>query len=339
MNVLVDEWEALHPPAEFISNSPPRIQTESVDICPVCADENFAMYALGFDYESQTCSNPWRFVQCPTCSHVRLHPRPAAGTLPIIYPPTYYSYRYDEVVGTVGVRSKIILDQFKLRAILRHLPELPHTSLDIGCGDGRFLRVVEKQGLPRNRLYGLELDESVTDSLCVEGYRVFCNRVEDKSDDIPAGKMDLVTMFHVLEHVGDINRVIGNIFNWMSPGGVLAIETPNIQSLDARIFKRGYWGGYHIPRHWNLFTPSSLEKLLSNHGLEVVSTQYQTGHGLWMYSFHHHLRYGSRPRHRLAKAFDPFLNIPFTAVFVGLDMLRARLGCKTSAMLMLARKP
>ena len=169
--------------------------------------------------------------------------------------------------------------------------------------------------------------------------KVFCERVEDGCDDIPPGEMDLTTMFHVLEHVGDVNKVISNIYDWMSPGGVLTIETPNIESLDAHLFKNGYWGRYHIPLHWNLFTPSSLETLLTNHGLDVIGTRYQTGHGLWMYSLHHNLRYKTKPRTRLARAFDPFLNIPFTASFVGLDIIRARLGCKTSAMLMLARKP
>lgn len=88
--------------------------------------------------------------------------------------------------------------------------------------------------------------------------------------------------------------VIGRVRRWLSPGGVFALETPNLDSLDAWLFRRTYWGGYHISRHWNLFTPAAISRLLTDNGLEVLATVFQTGHSFWMYSQHHAVRYGGK---------------------------------------------
>ena len=71
----------------------------------------------------------------------------------------------------------------------------------------------------------------------------------------------------------------------------------------------------------------------------MISTTYQTGHSFWMYSLHHRLRYAAHPWPRLAQFFNPIKSLPFLAAFTAFDKLRAALGCKTSAMLLLARKP
>lgn len=328
---------ALSPPAEFLAEQAPEIDTEEVPCCPVCRSDDFSERTVGFDYEMRTCRNPWRFVSCAHCGHVWLNPRPALHTLPVIYPPTYYAYHYETKIHPLAVWGKKQLDRGKMRGILQHCPELPRTYLDVGCGSGRFLRVMKKRGLPREHIYGLELDSAVVRTLARKGYRVFDERVED-CQSIPENAVDLVTMFHVIEHVDDPAAVLARIASWMRDGGILAIETPNIASLDARWFQERYWGGYHIPRHWSLFTPASLRQLLAGAGLEVVATSFQTGHSFWMYSLHHCLRYGPQGWPRLASWFDPLRGLPLLMLFTAFDKLRARLGFPTSSVLMLARK-
>jgi SAM-dependent methyltransferase len=310
---------------------------EGVDRCPVCDSPGYVEHTVGFDYELLTCRNPWRIVRCERCTHVWLHPRPAISALPVIYPKTYYAYNYKTQINRVAVRGKELLDALKMRTILRHLPRPAQSYLDVGCGDGRFLRVMERRGVPRERNYGLELDDAVVTPLRQAGYPVLCQRVED-CEAIHAGAVDLITMFHVIEHVDRPSAVIRKLAHWLSPNGILAVETPNVDSLDARLFKKRYWGGYHIPRHWNLFSPPTLSRLLRDAGLTVVATIYQTGHSFWMYSFHHRLRYGKRPHRALARLFNPFSSLPFLILFTGFDRLRVLLGFRTSAVLVLARK-
>lgn len=335
--LLRNDWADLPPPQEFLAHQSPHIDVEGVPACPVCGSGRFEPVAIGFDYESLTCRNPWRFVRCGVCAHVWLNPRPALSTLPIIYPPTYYAYDYSTRVSSLAVKGKALLDRFKMNSILRHCRKPVRAYLDIGCGDGHFLRVLEARGLSRDRLYGIDLDERAIAALVRQGYRAFCERVEICAD-IPPGTFDLVTMFHVIEHVDKPAAVLQRILSWLAPGGILAVETPNIHSFDARLFQEGYWGGYHIPRHWNLFHPASLARLLADNGYTVTATEFQTGHSFWMYSFHHALRYGDTPQARFAKWFDPFSNLPLLTLFTGFDRLRATIGYKTSAMLMIASK-
>lgn len=329
------DWEQTKPPTEIADR--PRIATVDVPICPVCGDRDFLTVTVAFDYESATCSNPWRFVECAGCGHVRLHPRPADDTLPVIYPPSYYSYDYARRIHSVARRGKEWLDERKLHRILSARDEPVTTALDVGCGEGRMLRALARLGVPKEGIAGTELDPKILAPLEAAGYAVFPGRVEEIAA-IGPGSLDLITMFHVLEHVADPAAVVRKLSQWLRPGGLLALETPNWKSPDARLFRDRWWGGYHVPRHWQLFSPSTLVRLLTGAGLEVRTIRYQTGHSFWLFSFHHWLKYGLGWR-RLAQAFDPYRSFPVLLAFTGLDIVRGALGRRTSAMLVLAQKP
>ena len=285
----------------------------------------------------ETCSNRWDFWQCDVCSAVWLDPRPAVSELAAIYPPTYYAYQIEQKVSALSLKGKEVLDRMKFAGVLRTIGAEPRSYLDIGCGNGRYLDVFAKRGISKDNIYGLELSDSQIKELQLRGYKAFNRRVED-CEEIPPGSIDLATMFHVIEHVADPKTVVERIATWLSEGGHLVIETPNINSVDARIFKKTFWGGYHIPRHWTLFNEKSLRQLFEAAGLKVISLNYQTGHSFWMYSFHHIVKYKLRMP-RLARWFDPLVGMPFLIAFTGLDIIRRTLGFRTSAMLLVAQKP
>lgn len=325
------------PPAEIAASGAPLVAEHPVPACDVCGGTETEPVAWGYDFELLTCRNRWRFVRCDACGHVWLDPRPDVDALDVIYPPTYYAYNYD-AISPVARKAKELLDARKLAGILRSSGATPSAYLDVGCGDGRYLEVLARRGLPRSSLYGLELDERTVAGLRDRGFQAHCERVET-TIRFADGSLDLITMFHVIEHVASPRAVVERLASWLTPGGVLALETPNIDSLDARLFRRGTWGGFHIPRHWHLFSRSTLTRLLESVGLEVVSVRYQPGHAFWMYSLHHELRYRDRPRPRLARAFDPFRSVPPLAAFTAFDVARAAIGARTSAILVVARKP
>lgn len=322
----------------FPSASLPQIPTEAVGACALCSASEFTEFAVGYDYELETCGNRWTFGQCSGCGHVQLDPRPTSATLATIYPPHYYSYNIDQQVSAVARKGKEILDRFKFRSILRHLGRAPGSFLDVGCGDGRYLRFFESAlGVPRDKIFGLELDPAVASRLQQQGYRVSCERIESCTS-IPRRSLDLVTMFHVIEHLPDPGAAVRAIAELLADGGLLAVETPNLDALDARWFRHSLWGGYHIPRHWHLFDAQSLKRLLESAGLNVVALRYQTGHSFWMYSFHHLFRYRlGMPR--IARLFDPLRGLPMLVMFTAFDKLRALFGMRTSAILAIARRP
>lgn len=326
----------MHGPKAFDDPSLPMIDTQPVPTCAVCGASTYTTCARGYDYELQTCANAWTFVRCDACGHVWLNPRPAVDTLNVIYPSHYYAYDYETRVHPLARWAKSALDRRKLGSVLRAMPHLPRTYLDIGCGSGRYLRSMAERGLERSAIHGLELNPRVVEALAADGFATQAARVEDAV--LAPASIEFATMFHVLEHVDAPDRVVTRIAEWLTPGGVLAVETPNIDSLDHRLFAESFWGGYHFPRHWHLFTEGTLSRLLSTAGLTPFGLLYQTGHAFWMYSVHHRLRYQEPARPALARWFDPFTNVVPLAAFTAFDQVRARLGGRTSAMLILARK-
>ena len=321
----------------FADPATPEIATEPVGRCDGCGSGEHREFARSRDYESRTCRNEWTFVACSSCGLVRLHPRPALSTLPIIYPPTYYAYSYEDTIPWIARAGKAMLDRRKLNGIVRMLDRPVRSFADIGCGTGRYLRAMAAAGVPREKIHGLELDADVVASLRREGFQAHHDRVETCTA-IPAGSLDLATMFHVIEHVDAPSAVLERVATWLTPKGVLALETPNIDSWDARRFHDRWWGGYHTPRHWTLFDPETLQAMLRRHGFEPFALRFQTGHSFWMYSLHHRLRYGDPPRPRLARWFDPLRSVVPLAAFTALDLLRGAVGARTSAMLVLARR-
>jgi SAM-dependent methyltransferase len=323
---------------EILESPGGEIEVTAVPDCPVCGAQDFNSYAVGFDYELRTCRNMWRFVRCARCRHIWLNPRPAVAALPAIYPSGYYAYNYDSQISWVARRGKQLLDLWKMRSIQARLARGPQTFLDIGCGDGRHLRMIQKlAGLSPGSLYGLDINHDAVRRLSKRGYQVFCERIENFTG-IAECSIDIATMFHVLEHVADPISVLRKISRWLTPGGIVAVETPNIESLDARLFQDSFWGGYHFPRHWNLFSTATLARAFEGSGLQPVATMFQSGHAFWAYSFHHLLRYRRRPWPRLAERFDPFKALVPVVLFTGFDKMRAACRFHTSSMLMLGRK-
>lgn len=333
-------------PENPISDLPPNfektapvISTTEVPTCNVCGSAGQNDYSYGYDYELQTCANLWKFVECSNCGMVRLNPRPSIEELSVIYPPTYYAYNMSEEMSPIAIKGKFFLDNLKFKQILKNAKPNYSSFLDIGCGDGKYLNLLgSKYGLKNENLYGLELDDDAVEKLRKKGYRAYNQRVEE-CQTIKPNSIDIATMFHVIEHVDDPQNVLKSIHNWLTKDGILAIETPNIDSWDARLFKKTFWGGYHIPRHWHIYNTKSLKQAMENAGYEVVAIKYQTGHSFWLYSFHHLLKYNARKRFpNFSKRFDPCRSLFFLILFTGWDKLRGMLGFKTSAVLMIGKK-
>lgn len=314
------------------------IATEPAGPCAVCGGTAFALHASGFDFELETCRNRWDYQVCRSCSHIQLDPRPAPDTFAVIYPPTYYSYNMREKLSPIAIAGKAFLDRRKFRGFLKFLPRRARSYLDIGCGDFKYLELMEREGIAPGRLYGLEMDDAVVARAREKGYQVFKERAE-AAVSIPDASIDVISMFHVIEHVADPGAVLASMGRWLAPGGIVVIETPNVAALDARLFARRFWGGYHIPRHWHLFAANGITRLLEQHGFRVKAIRYQTGHSFWLYSLHHAIRYNSvLPNAWIARLFDPLHNLPMLILATLFDKLRAFLGFRTSAMLVIAER-
>jgi 2-polyprenyl-3-methyl-5-hydroxy-6-metoxy-1,4-benzoquinol methylase len=137
--------------------------------------------------------------------------------------------------------------------------------LDIGCSSGGFLRTLAG---PAWELYGIEV--SPTEAQKAEastGAKVFVGDILDAP--FSASTFDVITGFHVLEHVYQPKQVVGKLWEWLKPGGILYLHVPNIHALEARIFQ-SYWYGLELPRHLYHFSPASLSRLFAFFDFEEV---------------------------------------------------------------------
>lgn len=321
----------MHPATELVHK--PHVATLPALDCVVCGASSWTVVGSSQDFEYLTCGNSWDFRACCECGHVQIDPLPHPSTLRTIYPKDYYSYVMEQSVHPIALWAKKQLDRRKFEWITSEAQI--NSYLDVGCGDGRYLEMMIEQGLDREYVYGVELDSAAVAAARCRGLQVQHSRIEDAS--LPIHAFDLITMFHVIEHVARPDEVIARLRELLRPGGILALETPNFDCADARLAGRRYWGGYHTPRHWHIFTPSSLARLLSNHGFEVVRSRFQTGHAFLVWTLHHWLKF-EKGKRAFAKLCHPLRSLPLIAAATAFDLMRIGCGAKTSAMLMVARK-
>jgi 2-polyprenyl-3-methyl-5-hydroxy-6-metoxy-1,4-benzoquinol methylase len=137
--------------------------------------------------------------------------------------------------------------------------------LDIGCGTGYFPAYMKQKGY---KVTGVEVDPKARDFAKKE-FGLTVHSPERFLKEGIEGPFEVITLWHVLEHLDDFDLYIERMLEHMSPGGCLIIALPNCSSLDARYYKE-FWAGYDVPRHLWHFTPKTLQYLAENHGLKII---------------------------------------------------------------------
>ncbi len=207
-------------------------------------------------------------VRCLRCGTVRLDPRPSPEEMSAHYAPTTYARAEEDGTG-IGER----LDETNRRSAMRFSEWVGQTAerrlLDIGCGDGRFLRQMVELGWTGE---GLEVDPVAAElARRRTGLQIHGETLEESV--LTPGSFDLVTMVHVLEHVPDPRATLAAVRNLLADGGWVGIAIPNIGSFEAGLF-RSCWYPLDLPRHFWGFTPHSLARLAEECGFDVVHRAY-----------------------------------------------------------------
>ena len=138
--------------------------------------------------------------------------------------------------------------------------------LDFGCGNGGFLRVLRQEGVIKN-IVGVELDKEAQSRLMKENIEVY-----DKLDSIDKSvRFDVITMFHVIEHLDNPYRIILDIKSRLKVGGLLIIETPNAEdALISKYHSKSFMDFTFWSAQLFLYTFGSLETLMNRCGFSTV---------------------------------------------------------------------
>lgn len=314
--------------------SPAHLDLEET-VCTLCGSGESEVCASGRDFEYDTCSNRFHFVRCRECGHQYLNPRPSSSDLDVIYPPDYYSF-----VGTTNplvARLQRVWERRKIRLYRRFVGIGDRNLLDVGCGDGRLLSLLEEAGDPGWVPVGLEFDAQAIEACRARGFEAHCERVEDFAErEDQKGRFDAILMLQLIEHVEDPALLCDRVRSLLRPGGVFIIETPNLGGLDYRFFSGRWWGHYHFPRHWNLFDRRSLGGLLESKNFEIVRVEFLISTSSWIISHRNYFKDRGWPSSWWR--FFSYQNPLLLALAVLLDAARIRLGLETSNIRVIARK-
>lgn len=269
--------------------------------CPLCPPETPTQsIGRGPDFEYATVPEEFQVVGCERCGTWFLDPRPADEVIPALYPPEYEPYHFAELPSLVRKARGVV--QRRKAAEIRRWADEDARILDLGCGGGNLLRLLKEHGSGRWTLIGWDFPGPHLDELANEGFEVISAPVSP--EHVPSRPVDLVILNQVIEHFADPAEIIDVVDLCLRPGGVVLIETPDVDGLDARFFRRRYWGGFHFPRHLVLFNARSLTTLLESHGYEVVQVEHLVSAAFWNQSMHHWLS-----ERRLGKRVAGFFSI------------------------------
>ena len=138
--------------------------------------------------------------------------------------------------------------------------------LDIGCGTGDFLSAAKNNGW---LVTGIEPNENAR----VKANTKTNNSVFETSklEILPENSFDVITLWHVLEHLPNLESHVKTIRKLLKPNGSLIIAVPNHKSFDANYYKQ-FWAAYDVPRHLWHFSQTSIKKLFKNFQIELNKT-------------------------------------------------------------------
>jgi len=304
--------------------------------CVLCGSSEAEVCASGPDFEYDTVCNEFHFVACSECEHQYLSPRPSPDDLDVIYPSNYYSFT--GTTNALVARMQRIWESGKVKLYRELVGEGEKRLLDVGCGDGRFLSLLRDFGSRGWQLAGLEFDESAIAKCRAEGFEAFAERVEDFAErEEQQGRYDAVVMLQLIEHVEDPALICERVFSLLKPGGVFIVETPNLAGLDYALFRGRWWGHYHFPRHWNLFSSGSLKRMLEDRGFEITRSESLISTSSWIISSHNYLKDRGYPL--FVRRFFNYQNPLLLGLAVVIDTLRMKLGRETSNQRVIGRRP
>ena len=233
---------------------------EKLTKCPNCNTNSFTLFKKVKDH---TVSNEYfNIVQCEKCNLLFTNPRPDSNSLGSYYKSENYISHTNKSNNPINLIYKLARTQtlkWKYNLINR---KKPISLLDYGCGTGHFLNYCHQKNMS---IYGFEPDKDAREIAKTQlGDSVFSSTNDIKET------FDVITLWHVLEHIADLNEVIIWLKNHLNKNGKLIIALPNPASYDAQLFKEN-WAAYDVPKHLYHFTKELVTKLANKHNFCVES--------------------------------------------------------------------
>jgi 2-polyprenyl-3-methyl-5-hydroxy-6-metoxy-1,4-benzoquinol methylase len=235
---------------------------EKIDNCPICGNNTFEYLLLCKDH--MVSQETFTIQKCSACQLLFTNPRPDKHQIGSYYKSDLYISHTDKSNSVTNSIYKLAR-KFTLKQKLKLINRLSadKSILDFGCGTGDFLTTCKNDQWNIN---GFEPDEDAR-SIAESKTKI---TIYNKIDNLKKlSEISIVTLWHVLEHIHDLNETLDTLVNLMRKKGKIVIAVPNYNSFDAKIYQE-YWAAYDVPRHLYHFSKATISKLLNYHSLKIT---------------------------------------------------------------------
>ncbi len=236
------------------------------DKCPWCGSENAQLHIELKDLF--LTQEPFKILECKDCGLLYTKPRPNKKEIGKYYKSDeYYSHQENKEGFIPKVYEKVKSINLKNKYTITTEKTRKGKILDIGCGVGDFLHTMEQHGWEGT---GVEPSE--------EAKAIAKNRIKaqllssEEQENLIDGSFDVITMWHVLEHVDALRWQIQQLYRLCKPGGRIIIALPNYKSYDGQYYKAA-WAAYDVPRHLNHFNEETIIKIFEESHLKHIKTE------------------------------------------------------------------
>ncbi len=236
----------------------------TITSCPICDSSDLVPVLDVKDYTVSKESFP--ISKCNNCTLRFTQNAPGEKEIGRYYKSEDYISHTNTSKGLVNslyqrVRKKTLKKKRKLIESVTGISK--GHILDIGSGTGAFVNEMKQQGWDST---GLEPDDDARKVAKIQ-YNVELGEMSEFSKFSPE-KFDAITLWHVLEHVHELDPYLQQLSKLLKDTGRIFIAVPNYTSKDASVYKE-FWAGYDVPRHLWHFSPAAMKVLLEKNGLII----------------------------------------------------------------------
>ncbi len=249
----------------------PGTGASEVNQCQICSSSEVELFCRVPDRDLPA-SRVWEVWRCRSCGYGATRPQIPPEQIGRYYPPAYLGESEETLDAFLSGRLQKSRswrhETEKVRLVERFQPG--GRILDVGASNASFLLALDAD---RWRRVGVEYIEPVVRLVQSRIRELSIHAGDIFSAELAPGTFDVVTFWHVFEHLYEPRRVLLRTAELLKPGGRAVISLPNFDSLQARLFHH-HWYALDLPRHLHHYSPRALEILLNESGFGLESHRF-----------------------------------------------------------------
>lgn len=242
-------------------------------ICPVCNHKEFKSALQCIDH--YVSGENFEIIECTQCGMKITNDFPPENTIGKYYETEDYISHSNTKKGLVNS----LYHHVRQRMLKKKAGWVESASgiemgkiLDVGAGTGYFAGAMKKRGWEVSIVeQSDEARKFAENNFNLHGFSSIKNFIKNQHSNGEKSQ-DVISLWHVLEHLEPLNESMAQFYKLLNPGGTLIIAVPNCSSYDAKIYKN-LWAAYDVPRHLWHFTSRQMEILTKKHGFSLVETK------------------------------------------------------------------